>query len=453
MHKTVILLPLDNRPCSYKYFRLICQTFDIPFSIFFSFDDLRRISRKENYYIISLDNILFGGIVNSRRLEFLVKKSNRTIMEDFLDFIENNQKSYFCIYVSVPRLLLNYVQEIDKILSINNYFYHIFRPHQEDLLNAYERCSHFSSSEENYIFNVRKEKLKIIDYFLSQVCSKKIKNIIDFLVVIDDSQFKGLNFLEASFLKKKYSKKIRNFYLMIGLDEIHLLILSKLISREANIYFSSNTELSFKRPRYEGITVKELLKYYRKYLMIDFYRVENSVYHWKIFESKRQEESVNQLEGFNSFDKFIKHFEAIPIYPIDSNTQFFVDLSYANGASLEVLKFLLTNKEILLNLKSFWSWNTFANSLGSSLSHFLIHRSINKFDREINTKLVLENFLESIYQSIIRYFAKKFSWTNSEIQKAFKIILDHFEIRDFDIIKIDLPWERYFEIDVEIRLK
>ncbi|MCX7758826.1 MAG: DUF4127 family protein [bacterium] len=460
--KKIKLLILDDRPCSYKYFEYICKSIGINFSVFFDWKQLINDS-KGGEYIISLDNLLFGGIVNSRNLEFLKSKQNKLVIDEFLDFVESNKGSIFYVYGSLPRLLLNYTNRTEEVLAINTDLCKFFSNKIHNLLESYENYSIFRNEIEYYILNVRKEKLKIIDYFLSQLRLRNFSNISEVLIVLDDSQFKGLNFLEMKYLQKKYSNSSYNFHVLVGLDEIHLVILAKILGLKGDILFSSNYDLTYKSSIYEGMSLKSILRQYERYFNVGFFRVTNSNYYWRIFDGRYQRESSEQVKFFNDFQQFLNYFKDISYkdisyfndVPFDCsvNVKHFVDISFANGASLEVLNYFLVNEDKFMGLDSFWAWNTLANSLGSSLAQHIVLQSFPIKNEYILRRLVVENFLESVYQTIIRYFAKLYRWSKKDIEEAFRKVLQTFDIKSFFIVDINLPWNRYFEVDIRTELK
>lgn len=192
---------------------------------------------------------------------------------------------------------------------------------------------------------------------------------------------------------------------LIGLDEVHLLILAKIIAGDSvgEISFSSNFDVKYKRSIYEGTSLRNILKIYSSYLGVDFKRKEDSVFYWNIFSSFKQREANVQLADFNNFDNFVDWFlksndlkyqdlELQDLTIGNSFFNYFVDLSFANGASLKVLKYFLVNWDKLLRLLGFWSWNTLANSLGSAIAQYIIFQTRRIENRDIVKLFVLENF-------------------------------------------------------------
>ena len=463
----VNLLTLDSRPCSYKYFDYITKISDINSQIFFSVNDIFKKFPKihesdykkkffKDFFIISLDNFLFDGIVNSRDLNHLDEEKCYCKLNSLFDFVKYNDRIFFYFYISIPRLVLNFTN-ITYILEVNKKLYKVFENYFENLPLEYEKYINLVNprSEEFYILLLRLKKLKIIEFLLENF--SKYLNIKEFLVVLDDSQFKGLNYLELQYLKSKYS-----FSYLVGLDEVHLVILAKILlelqNNLQNIRYFSNESLKYKIPIYEGISLLSLIKVYENYLGLNFFNDKNSTYYWRIFKGRNQKEVIENLNGFTSFDEFLNYFEKfqkLEKFEELGRTDFvdyIADLSFANGASLEILKYYLQNKDKLFKLKGFWAWNTLANTLGTSISQFIIQKILGLKNEDLNKKLVIENFLESIYQSVIRYFAKIQNWSTNQIKEGYLKIFSLFGIKGIVLNRVRLPWNRYFEIDIDIKL-
>jgi hypothetical protein len=466
------LLALDNRPCSYKYFSYLCQSIKIDHPIFFSSNELfnylqnrdKSLAYGDEFFIISIDNLLLGGIKESRELEnFKDTEKIKDILNKLRHLVGRKLKNFY-FYVSVPRLLMNYKDNIDYILKINHKLKKLFSNFIFELPKFYSSYIEKTDNKlERDLLTLRLKKLELLEYFL------ELFEDLNVLIVIDDSQFKGLNYLEVDYLKNKTKNKRVSF--LVGLDEIHLIIFAKIFLELFNtdflksgfnknkvIFFSSSEDFRFKYPAYEGTTINNIFKQYESFFNLKFKRVSNSDYFLNFFEFKKQREASSQMFKLFSFPEFWEYFIKEPIeerflqrigdLKLANSQIIFTDLSFANGANLQVLKYFLVNG--LDNLKGFWAWNTFANTLGSSLAHFIISHS-NNFDHHFNKKLVIENFLESIYQTIIRYFAKREGWDIKKIADSFQLFISYFNI-NVKLQDVVLPWNRYFEVDVRIKL-
>lgn len=100
----IFFLPLDNRPCSYKYlldfFEIIYEQKNIKnLNLFWDFDFYKLISNKylnssktfsNDYYILSLDAFLFGNLINSRFIDSY--KKYQTKLNYLINFIRTKKK-------------------------------------------------------------------------------------------------------------------------------------------------------------------------------------------------------------------------------------------------------------------------------------------------------------------------------------------------------------------------
>lgn len=540
----IFFLPLDNRPCSYKYilefFNILYKqkqqsniNFYINFYWDFSFNNLISKEKKEqknisdnfdffNIYILSLDALIFGDLVSSRFIKFT--KNYQKKINKLVNFIKNKKNSFFYLYISVPRIILNLENiknqnlnniDYEKIVEINfklsQKIKNIFKNFQykkfNEILKSLKRIIKESNLNQNYykviknFLITRKNKFNLIKfildklYFLKRRCS--LSNF-ELVMSLDDSQKKALNFLELEFFRDYLKNKIKDIfnkvYFFIGLDEIYLILFAKAFlnifnvkNLEINIVF--NNKLNKKIGRYEGISLKKILKIYYKFFKgyINFNFIDdikninlNNFLFVNLFNNgdfnkiKYQKESVSQIlylldkfkEGFNisdinkiSFEDFLNYFvnyfiNYFKFYQDETleRVKFLCDIEYSNGPSLKLVSFFLFNYKLLIDLKLYFSWNTLANSLGSSLSFYILYKIFNIKDCKDLREFVLNRFFEGVYQSLIRYFAKKNNWNIIQIKQAFLKIFNAFKIKDIKIEFIDLPWNRYFEIDLNISL-
>ncbi len=538
----IFFLPLDNRPCSYKYlldfFEIIYEQKNIKnLNLFWDFDFYKLISNKylnssktfsNDYYILSLDAFLFGNLINSRFIDSY--KKYQTKLNYLINFIRTKKNSFFYLYISIPRIILNSKRysnkyseilkkiDINKIIKISfefskkirnifkKYNYKKFNkiiPILKDVIkkncNLNEVRKYYSILRSFLI--TRKNKFNLIKFLLDRLYFLKKKyNLSNFelIVSLDDSQKKAINFLELDFFKNYLNKKLKTIsklvYFFIGLDEIHLIILAKAFisifnpkNQKINILFNNN--INNKIGRYEGKSLKEILKiyynYFKKNINLKFIpNIKNlndlskygkyvdlnkSLFVNLFSDLKRyQEESISQILNFISNlnvnpDNVIDFFKIYRSYfnsfcdlnnnNVLYNVKYLCDIEYSNGPSLNLIFFYLYNYEIFKKLNLYFSWNTLANSLGSALAFFILFSILKIKEIRKLKEFVLNRFLEGIYQSIIRYFAKKYNWDTPKIKQAFIDIFKYFNINDIELEYIDLPWNRYFEIDISAKYK
>jgi hypothetical protein len=540
----IFFLPLDDRPCSYKY---ISDFFYILFNqkkikninFFWDFDFFKLVSKNAtdfsnslhnsfNIYILSLDAFLFTNLVKSRFIDSYHKYQLK--INKLIDFIKTNKNSFFYLYISIPRIILNLLRnskeninenqvDHDKIIELNFRLSHklknTFKKYQykkfNEILKKLNRLIQEFNLDEKYykilktFLITRKNKFNLIKFLLNKLYSLKVEdglNNFELIISLDDSQKKALNFLELDFFKyylKKYLKNIIDrVYFFIGLDEIHLILFVKALlnifnTKKLELYLLFNNKINRKFGRYEGTSLKNILKIYnnffKEYINFNFIQDIKTDKQFKklnlnidlsdvlfinLFNKKYQYESVNQVvdilnkvttkfklkESEISFQNFLNYslsyFKKYFNKQNDSilyNLKLICDVEYSNGSSLKLIFFYLFNYQIFKNLNLYFSWNTLGNTLGSSISFFILYKLFNPEETKELKEFVLNNFLEGIYQSIIRYFAKKYNWDIIKIKDSFLYIFKNFNIEDIDIEYINLPWNRYFEIDIKTKYK
>jgi len=542
----IFFLPLDDRPCSYKY---ILEFFNILFkqkkveniNFFWDFDFFKLISNNSedtvsfidnniNIYILSLDSFLFTNLFKSRFIDSYHEYKLK--INKLVDFIKTSKNSFFYLYISIPRIILNLpdnskenVNEnqvnYDKIIELNFRLSHklknIFKKYQYKKFNYIQESlgqliQEFKLDQKYYeilrtFLITRKNKFNLIKFLLDKLYCLKVKNGLnnfELVISLDDSQKKSFNFLELDFFKyyiKKYLRDILDkVYFFVGLDEIHLILFAKAFLSIFNItkldiYLLFNNKINGRFGRYEGTSLKNILKIYYNFFKqyVNFNFIENvkiekkfkklnlnidlsEVLFINLFNGRYQDESVKQvLDILNkmstkfkietskiSFEDFLNYFLSYLKkyfnrpnfrYNLLNDLKFICDIEYSNGPSLKLIFFYLFNYHVLKKLNLYFSWNTLANTLGSSISFFILYKLFNLKETKELKEFVLGNFLEGIYQSIIRYFGKKYNWDITKIKNSFLNIFKLFNIEDIDIEYINLPWNRYFEIDIKTKYK
>jgi len=546
----IFFLPLDDRPCSYKY---ISEFFYILFNqkklkninFFWDFDFFKLVSKNAanfsnslpnnnflpnnlNIYILSLDAFLFTNLVKSRFIDSYHKYQLK--INKLIDFIKTNKNSFFYLYISIPRIILNLPKnskeninenqiDHDKIIELNFRLSHklknTFKKYQYEKFNQILKklnrlIQEFNLDEKYYkilktFLITRKNKFNLIKFLLNKLYSLKVEdglNNFELIISLDDSQKKALNFLELNFFRyylKKYLKNIIDrVYFFVGLDEIHLILFAKAFlnifnTKKLELYLLFNNKINRKFGRYEGTSLKNILKIYNNFFKeyVNFNFIQDiktdkqskklnlninlsGVLFINLFNEKYQYESVNQVvnilnkmstefklkQSEISFENFLNYsllyFKRYFNRQNDSilySLKFICDVEYSNGSSLKLIFFYLFNYQIFKKLNLYFSWNTLGNTLGSSISFFILYKLFNPKETKELKEFVLNNFLEGIYQSIIRYFAKKYNWDIIKIKDSFLHIFKNFNIEDIDIEYINLPWNRYFEIDIKTKYK
>ena len=126
------------------------------------------------------------------------------------------------------------------------------------------------------------------------------------------------------------------------------------------------------------------------------------------------------------------------------------DVRFANGADNNFVEMLLQNID-LKNFYGYAGWNTSANTLGSLLATIKTKFKANQYNDIAFKKLQLIRFLDDwAYQANVRKMINKPQDISTMMKpyenKLFKIL----GINPIENIKYSYPWNRKFEIEVDL---
>jgi len=149
------------------------------------------------------------------------------------------------------------------------------------------------------------------------------------------------------------------------------------------------------------------------------------------------------------------------------------DVAYANGADGDLVK-MLSNKRLYTKLYGYAAWNTCGNTLGTVISHSMIAVMEKSLESPLHQKFLLERFLEDWgYQSILRkdfaqnvipklgldYFHLKdmqekiSQMLENRFNEIYSTRFDDFKQKNLEISKIYMPWNRMFEVGLEVKVR
>lgn len=147
------------------------------------------------------------------------------------------------------------------------------------------------------------------------------------------------------------------------------------------------------------------------------------------------------------------------------------DCAFINGGEVELVT-LLDDLEILDRLISYKGWNTYCNTLGTSIAQGIF--AYHQFDRYTITHHLIYHLLDDLfYQAIIRpqitatlkdkdlsYFDLKTQGTliSKEIERQMERCYQHFIKHSFKNVKIKelkaySPWNRMFEVGLDLKIE
>ena len=439
----IAFIPIDNRPVCYTLPKLLAGIdknidFSIPDRKYLG--DLKKIAdknylidwleklEKQDAIIISLDTLIYGGLIPSRR-------STQTLdaIEKDLDIVKNilkrkNSKIY--AFSSIMRISNNNYNEEEKEYW-SQYGEKIFKYSYDLHKNGKAQTDVPTDILKDYL-DTRKRNFEVNKIFLHW----QKEGIFDNLIFSKDdcAQF-GLNVLEAQELEKLGA------YIKTGADEIPLSLLSRAIEKDLKICpIFLEPEYKNSISNYEDISVEKSVTGQIELAGCRVTGREEAdiILYVNNFVDKQGEIVMKQQTKM-----FDKQFE-VPSKPF-----MVADVRFANGSDNNFISELFKNKLEDKNFYGYSAWNTTANTLGSLICGAKIKFAAKQYNKDNFIKLQITRFLDDWgYQANVRQQLKIM-----DIEKL-KIFMKLYEnkvskILDTNVnVKYSFPWERLFEVEI-----
>lgn len=484
-------VPLDDRPCNFEQVEWLADIARIQItqppttvlgSHFRPFGDPERLAlfewlaaqlqnTKIDACVLSLDMLLYGGLVRSRKLE-ISQEDCAGWLRRLSRLIDAYPSCRFYLSSVLLRLSVTVTGDVGPEVWKAVFEYSV------------EADTTTDSSRANLLRlkkiipeNILAEYLAVRErnHFVNKAATELSPLVEMCLFGQEDCAERGLHRAEQAALKKQIERLPRlyheRFPIMTGADELA----SMLVARAAIDHFKiAQSELAIqiktlglhsqeclqKISKYEDITVEDNLRRHAHALKIELGSGKTSLAIFGFFD-KQRDLCFETESTFPFFD---------PTSLADFKTgDYFLDLSFSNGASNQVLIQLLEQqktKKPWQTLGGFSAWNTTGNRMGTLLAEFALHRVARSATRQNpkaqETYLATRLLDDWIYQSIVRpklwalaqeqnlnpwalgsaheRFSKR---CETWMQEAAK---EHFLPTNF---KTSLPWPRLFEVKVE----
>lgn len=497
----IVLLPLDERPCNYIYPKLlptgnlnICLP---PQSILGKKKipgDFKKISawlleetKDADFVIISLDTLLFGGIVPARinhltleeirnRVQIVTKIrqqnprikifANELIMRCPSYSLSDEEPDYFDLY---GKEIFRYGQILD-MKSQGMMTYDL----QKELERLIDKIDPVALKD---YMDRRKVNISILLENLNLVATK----VIDFFIIPqDDSNEYSFSSIDQ--------KKVRdyicqnhiedNIIMYPGADEVGLTLIARAVNQingikpKIMVYYSSSTG-QFVIPSFEDRIIDETVKY--QIYAIGGIRV-NSASECDILLGinigsqmlTKNDKRVDVVYGKNrNLLTFIDYMD----YGKKSNKIVGIaDVAYCNAAD-EELMILLRNRKMLYAIDAYAGWNTSSNTLGTVLSTLSCYRATHD-ERKKMEFLTYRYFEDYGYMAIVREAIAKqvgqmegstrfdlginYDFLLKKTREMLGIHMQTFFPEIYDKIAkmtISFPWNRLFEIMLKLDFK
>ena len=511
----IVYVPLDERPCNYKYPQQLSKMTDLnmvvpPYDVLGKkktpadyqrlLNWLEDVAAEANYLIISIDMLVYGGIVPSRMHNITTEKClNR------LRILSQLKETY-------PKLKIYAYDLIMRTPAYNNsdeepdyYEVHGLDIFKLGWLTDKKDQDMLDSEEEEQLQRI-KQSLPIDvkeDYLNRRTTNAQVtnsvidlvdQNIIDYLIIpLDDNAEYGFTSIEQRQLMHDIDRRnlldVVNVY--PGADDIGCTLFSRVFcdvkQHQPEVFLRySSTHGPFMIPKYEDRSLGESIKSHMTAAggVIVFDEKEND-FILMVNASPTGPESMaaadTPLEK-RHHDYFtesnIREFAMAIKYYLGKNKHVaLADVAFGNGGDHSLLQ-LLTKQSILHQLIAYAGWNTNGNTMGTVIAHAIIatyyqtqdtHNRQEQHDRSFFYARLIEDWG---YQSIVRKriseklpdlgvtvrdlgeeYCNIVQLVGEALDQFLHDTLQSMSPYNIHITNVDLPWKRMFEVSFDIELE
>ncbi|PFL64395.1 hypothetical protein COJ36_20410 [Priestia megaterium] len=508
----IMYLPLDERPCNYKFPVKLAELTDLelivpnrsllgnkkkPADVSGLQEWLLENCQDASYLIVSIDMLVYGGIVPSR-IHNLTKEEciNRVNILNEIKALNPTIKIY--AFNLILRVSSNDRDEEEPFYYKNygnkiwNYGWLTDKEEREGLIPEekvhYNKLKETIPSEYLEDFIERRKKNKALNHYVLEMVEQGA--LTELIVPLDDNSKYGFTAKEQKELLFRVNELDISHKVLIypGADDLGCSLFSKVFcdvkkySPEIYVRYSS-TWGPFMKPKYEDRSLHESLK--SQIIAAGGFIIDHS-YDTNIIlmVNSPATEQWNMAEQvpFNtrhatyfSEVNYREFIEAIKMYLGKGKNVSLADVAVCNGSDTYLMN-LLKKNNLINELSSYAGWNTSGNTLGTVIPHTIIHSYYNNYgsnkeklkkDREFYLHRLVEDWG---YQGVVRndiienhlpvlkasYFEVKHVQKDVEElvkNKIMDFVRDNFDSDNLLITNVNLPWVRMFEIDFELDLK
>lgn len=511
----IVYLPLDERPCNEKYPRLLAEIGGLtlispstallgdkkkPADAHVIADWLLTETRDANALIISVDMLVYGGIVPSR-LHYLTEKE----CAERINLLRQCKAAHPQLRIYAFNLIMRTPAYNSSEEEPDYYLVHGADLHRYGWLLDKNTSEGLDSSEqtqwdglqENIPSNIlldfmqRRERNASVNEMAVELARE---GIIDQLIIpLDDNARYGFTSIEQRKLKfaVEAGRLMDRVLIYPGADEIGCTLLARVFCEEKTyvpevfVRYSS-TQGPFIIPRYEDRSLNESIKSHLtaagaficdSSAEADVVLMVNSP---PVNQSDAAEANQTYAERHRSYfsEVHLPEFsQAIHTYARKGKFVALADVATSNGADESLMQLLFGNGGLSC-LSAYAGWNTSGNTLGTVIAHAVIASYYTSHPLEYSTvqirkseKFLLYRFLEDWgYQSNVR------TGINLELQESAHIVNERsssqiseitFQISErlkafFDtylagtttvptrVNNVMLPWKRTFEVNFDL---
>ncbi len=495
----ILHIPLDERPCNYEFPKQIFQggeweILTLPFSYLGLKKKPAQIEKIQqwvlnNYQsaygiVISIDMLLYGGIVPSRIHYFSFEELKERL--NILKLIKSKRPDFKIYAYNLVMRCPQYNDDDEEPSYYQNYGLNIFRHKYIEHKKSLNIATNEELEEEKQIF-VPEEF--VLDYETRRMTNLQVvlevinlvkENIIDFLIIPqDDSAPYGYTALDQAQVAKKVNDNKLFFKILTypGADEVSNTLFARLLNEYYNkrplVYLfypaeKAKTVIPCAEDRYLDISAKyQILAAGCLFtpslkdadLIFAINAPSKTMISSQFRESSDDGYSVNR--NLLDFINFIDYCINVLNKPVCIG-----DVGYCNGGDLALIT-LIEQKKMYLKLAGYASWNIPCNSLGTALPMGI--RYLYPHDQQLFNNFLIHRFVEDVgYCTLARkilreqycndefsiYDTKQMRGKFSELAK--KIIIEQVNkymptLKDkYKILDAYMPWIRTYEIGLKV---
>ena len=496
MKAKIVLLPLDERPCNYLFPQKLFSHDDIEIALPKNLGDKKISADLNEIYkfltneckdatglIISLDTLLYGGLVPSR-----IHNEKEDTLKERLQILRDIRRENPSLIIYAFNIIMrcpNYSSSDEEPDYYENYGREIHE------IGAAMHKSHLGVEN---ILPLDEIIEKVPDRYLNDYISRRKVNkalnlaslelvkdkTVDTLVVPQDDSCKyGYAAIDQREIREAIIKNcLEDKVLMYpGADEVELTLISRMINvlkgSKPKIYIKYATDAARNIiPLYEGNMLSGTLKYHilsagcqltESHELADIIMAVTA-------PAGNMEEAINQPSKFPEYyaeRNIAEMFDFIKDRLAEGKIVTIADNAYANGGDLQIIRLLNANN-LLMKVDGYAGWNTSANTVGTAIAE-----AVDSYHFKLTQKH--QNFLGLRYIEDAGYCSVVRQQIANELQKY---EMNYFDVKEKDgivseivkekleefiknelssisanlqISKLIMPWRRMFEVDITVK--
>ena len=496
MKAKIVLLPLDERPCNYLFPQKLFSHDDIEIALPKNLGD-KKISADLNEIdkfltneckdatglIISLDTLLYGGLVPSR-----IHNEKEDTLKERLQILRDIRRENPSLIIYAFNIIMrcpNYSSSDEEPDYYENYGREIHE------IGAAMHKSHLGVEN---ILPLDEIIEKVPDRYLNDYISRRKVNkalnlaslelvkdkTVDTLIVPQDDSCKyGYAAIDQREIRKAIIKNcLEDKVLMYpGADEVELTLMSRMINvlkgSKPKIYIKYATDAARNIiPLYEGNMLSGTLKYHilsagcqltESHELADIIMAVTA-------PAGNMEEAINQPSKFPEYyaeRNIAEMFDFIKDRLAEGKIVTIADNAYANGGDLQIIRLLNANN-LLMKVDGYAGWNTSANTVGTAIAeavdsyHFKLTQKHQNF---LGLRYIEDAGYCSVVRQQIANELQKYEMNYFDVKEKDGIISELVKERleefiknelssisaNLQISKLIMPWRRMFEVDITVK--